>query len=96
MNLKANKQKKDLVLKMINEIAKFTRDLEKIPDIQKDIKTSKLILKGFLKEAFEFEPLIKIVDNKLHHVKGKSITFWTSLVKIIREYFEEAKKIDKS
>lgn len=94
MNLKANKEKKDLVIKMIREIAEFTRDLEKSKELQSDIATSKVILQGFLQTAFDFEPLIRFVDNKLHIVKApKSIAFWASLVKIIKKYFDEANKL---
>ena len=94
MNIKANKEKKELVIKMIKEIAEFTRDLEKAKDIQSDIATSKVILQGFLKTAFDFEPLIRFMDDKLHKAKGaKSIAFWASLVKIIRKYFDEANKL---
>ena len=37
MNIKDNKEKKELVIKMIKEIAEFTRDLEKVKDIQSEI-----------------------------------------------------------
>jgi len=94
MNIKANEEKKELVIKMIKEIAEFTRNLEKAKDIQSDIDTSKVILQGFLKTAFDFEPLIRFVDDKLHKAKGvKSIAFWASLVKIIRKYFDEANQL---
>lgn len=94
MNIKANKEKKELVIKMIKEIAEFTRNLEKSKDIQPDISTSKIILQGFLKTAFDFEPLIRFVDDRLHKAKGaKSIAFWASLVKIIKKYFEEANQL---
>jgi len=89
MNIKANKQKKDLIIKMIKELAEFYK---KVP--KEASNKLKYLLNGFLRDTLDFEKAILYIDNNLKEAKEIPMkAFWAQVVGVVRRYFDESKKL---
>ena len=89
MNVHRNQQKKDLVLKMIKELVTLQTQVPK-----EAAKKLDYLLKGFLHDALDFEQGLYYINNNL--MESRTIPmkiFWAQVVKIVRKYFDEAKKL---
>jgi len=91
MNVRKNQTKKDLVIKMIKELA----ELQSMVPNKMNNKLDYILI-GFLHDTLDFEKGIRYVDNNMRESKELSIkVFWVQVLKIIKQYFDESNKLDK-
>ncbi len=89
MNAQKNQQKKDLVIKMIKEIATLQFKAPKNVADKLDY-----ILTSFLQDALDFEMGIRYIDSNLRRAKDNAEKiFWIQVIKVIRKYFDASKQI---
>lgn len=89
MNLKKNNEKKDLVIKMVTELAKLSSEAPLYVNKKMDY-----LLRGFLQETIDFENGIRYIDNVMINAKDEAQKiFWIQVVKTVKNYFETSKKL---
>jgi hypothetical protein len=91
MNLRKNQQRKDLVIKMIKEIAELQSQVPKYA-----AQKLNYLLKSFLHDSLDFEKGIIFINNNMKESKELPMKmFWIKVVQIVRKYFDESNKLNK-